>query len=386
MARVMSLFRSFVADVQTSVAIIRRKDTMVKHKSDQTVPAHVDLATGTLHGVLRQVRHASKVVSRECERETVWCCDLPPRETKSLLLFIREYVTPYDEFGMGHLKRFRPKQGRETPIQNSPEPKSSAGATIKAPASLEALVCSQKYIPTLADLQALLQQHTTTSDASLCHLNFYPQQVPVGLPDTKELAQEWSAKYWPVSWKGNPNHQFLKTARFNVGHEQKIVDRLVSLYREHQRPVTIIAREEGATNTSGPHTILAEAVDRSEEHPLSHATMEAIAQVADAERGRRSADSPESNDNPETNAYLCHDLLVYTTHEPCTMCCMGLVHSRIRRVVFMKEMPKHGALASNHQLGDMDGLNWKYDTWQWIRKEDIDALDSVKVIDGDQEV
>ncbi|KTW30964.1 uncharacterized protein T551_01516 [Pneumocystis jirovecii RU7] len=62
----------------------------------------------------------------------------------------------------------------------------------------------------------------------------------------------------------------------------------------------------------------------------------------------------------ENASYLCKDLIVITTHEPCVMCCMALVHSRIFRTFYSIAMPKTGGLESNYHIHGRNELNHKY--------------------------
>ena len=86
--------------------------------------------------------------------------------------------------------------------------------------------------------------------------------------------------------------------------------------------------------------------------------------------------------------YLCLDLELYVTHEPCVMCCMALLHSRFGKVVFGEQMPDTGGLVaenvyhgqvrvSRYGLFWRPSLNWKFLAWQW-RKEGEDKTDANK--------
>ncbi|OWP03893.1 hypothetical protein B2J93_4835 [Marssonina coronariae] len=69
------------------------------------------------------------------------------------------------------------------------------------------------------------------------------------------------------------------------------------------------------------------------------------------------------------NGYLCHELEIYCTHEPCVMCSMAIVHSRFGRVVFQRRMHETGGLCADGELGHglfwRKELNWTLLAWQW---------------------
>lgn len=92
--------------------------------------------------------------------------------------------------------------------------------------------------------------------------------------------------------------------------------------------------------------------------------------------------------HPCPDGYLCHELELYMTHEPCTMCAMAILHSRMGRIVFRQRMPLTGGMSSEdrgHDLCGADGtcergpcgggqglglhwrkeLNWSMLGWEW---------------------
>ena len=60
------------------------------------------------------------------------------------------------------------------------------------------------------------------------------------------------------------------------------------------------------------------------------------------------------------SAHLCTDCDVYVTLEPCTMCAMALVHSRVRRVIYALPAEHGGALGSTYRLHTERSLNHRY--------------------------
>ena len=58
--------------------------------------------------------------------------------------------------------------------------------------------------------------------------------------------------------------------------------------------------------------------------------------------------------------YVCTGFDVFLSHEPCPMCAMALVHSRVARVFYAHPYPECGALGSVHSLHTIKSLNHSF--------------------------
>jgi tRNA(Arg) A34 adenosine deaminase TadA len=61
--------------------------------------------------------------------------------------------------------------------------------------------------------------------------------------------------------------------------------------------------------------------------------------------------------------YLCNTYDAFLVREPCAMCGMALVHSRLARVVYCEADPHHGALGGAYRLQANRSLNHHYDVY-----------------------
>lgn len=141
-------------------------------------------------------------------------------------------------------------------------------------------------------------------------------------------------------------------------------------------------------SSAGSKDFLAHDTRKSSNHPLRHAIMNAIRAVADS---RALVSTPPSQrvdqsvpilleSNSDGNAengsnYLLTSLTLFTTHEPCVMCSMALLHSRVKEVIFLYPMPHTGACGSITCLPILKGVNHRYSIGQWKwNKDDGNAV------------
>ncbi|EGW30981.1 uncharacterized protein SPAPADRAFT_62883 [Spathaspora passalidarum NRRL Y-27907] len=311
---------------------------------------HVNLEQGILYGVLKQIRANEDQISEKPTLVSVWYCDINPKDTQKIVALIRDHLTDPDPVSLTHIKRF-----------------------MKVNECIRSILCSLEYIDE-GKLINLIHEHCPGVEIRSVGLI----EVPRYAPQTKDITQAWSSKYWPLAWKGNPNHQFLNTVEFDISREEEIVSTLLDELEQ------CIKKSKDSSDCSGVSaTLIAENINDSiklktihantgSKTPYDHSVMKAISSIANNELHRRKHSSQEDGEG-----YLCHNMIVYTTHEPCVMCCMALVHSRIGRLVYLQGTPPTGGLESNYQLGDRDGLNWKFQIWKWIGQNEVHRLESL---------
>lgn len=133
--------------------------------------------------------------------------------------------------------------------------------------------------------------------------------------------------------------------------------RAISMVAQKRRVIAQLIDEAAATRNENPN--LGQPAMDAEPEPF------ASSPLCDLEGQYVTA-----SDNLSPNGYLCLDLEIYLTHEPCVMCAMAILHSRFSRVVFEKRMPNTGALCAEdtslgHGLFWREQLNWKFLAWQW---------------------
>jgi tRNA-specific adenosine deaminase 3 len=112
-----------------------------------------------------------------------------------------------------------------------------------------------------------------------------------------------------------------------------------------------------------------------EDEPLDHKTKRARHELQQDDAPTLSAgDSRAASAASEsaaverrTDGYIMSDLDLYLSHEPCVMCSMALVHSRVSRLFYAKDFPERGAIGSGWGIHQHPGLNHHYKAFKAIK-------------------
>lgn len=247
--------------------------------------------------------------------------------------------------------------------------------------------------------------------------------VPLLAPTSQTQAAMWSAQYWPTVYRKSnplgPHPGMVARSTEEIINDTEIwmelAHRVASLSLAtgigeaigavivHRTPekVTIVAvagdaRWHGHESRAGTGNVMA--------HPVLRAISMVAQKLVRAEKKEQQHPDEAAPDylfegfqdkpileeeavifnfeHPVPDGYLCHGLELYLTHEPCVMCSMAILHSRMGKVVFRQRMPLTGGLCSEdrgHGNPDLVGegggrglglfwrreLNWSLLAWEW---------------------
>ncbi|KXN88195.1 SET domain-containing protein 7 [Leucoagaricus sp. SymC.cos] len=306
-----------------------------------------------------------------------WVVDVPDqRLITTLLKWIKQ--ANMDTTELAHLKRIR-KQNDMTTFLIAPE---SVFPT-SPPQLPEDLDLPSPYLLTVPATPALTPIQLTLKTA------LWPTLYT---PRRKDEQEKWSRG--KAAWAWQAMQRTIQAAvEAGLDGEHPIAAHVPAPYEE----VPSVCITEAVQLREYPKEFMAHDTRKSSTHPLRHAVINAIRRIADSAASAsiptKSSDKAQSaasisQGNPDDNTvsarngsnYLLTSLTLFTTHEPCVMCSMALLHSRVKEVIYLHPMPQTGACGSITCLPTLKGVNHRYTIAQW--KQDSHRNDVIGSMTG----
>lgn len=257
---------------------------------------------------------------------------------------------------MVHIKRVVPEQTDQLSGQESE-------------LVLRMVVCSIDCMPERISLGTLLEEKVIEGRFKVV---LGSQKISKHQAYTKKQAAEWTEKSgWPLLWRGNP-----KAVRVEFDLEEtnqafkylaKVAEISKSQCQQGKFPTASILVDPEKNEIIGQKCDSRDVTG----NPIGHSIMDLALDAAERETENRELQREKNENGQEIErTYLCLNMHVYTTHEPCIMCAMALVHSRIARLIYIKPTPASGAISPTSGAGYgvhwNKQLNWTYEAWEWV--------------------
>ncbi|XP_041806496.1 probable inactive tRNA-specific adenosine deaminase-like protein 3 [Chelmon rostratus] len=293
------------------------------------------------------------------------------KETSRL---VRELNSLYPLNGLQHIKRVRAVKERD-----SPHP-------------LEVLVCLVSDAP---DVKVVSIDSLLSSDGvrSVGLGEPFVVKVPARPPLTRPQF-ELASKHWPTSFHEDKQVTVaLRGELFSPPQKARMHVYMMSALTAAKAGNDLGMAAVGAVVVDpAAERIIAVGHDCRGHHPLHHAVMVCIDLVARSQGGgcysfdrypacrftSPASDTIQKTPDGEASSqpYICTGYDLYVTREPCVMCVMALVHSRIGRV-FYGTSSADGALGTKYKIHSHKDLNHRFEVYKGVLSKQCEDLNSV---------
>lgn len=281
----------------------------------------------------------------------VYVTAIQPHDANDLIQLLTSLLPLND--GLSHLKRVRRTKSRSSPKG----------------ICLELILCRE-------EIWRLRSDHISVK---LDKFNLEPHvlEVPGIAPLSRKELQEWG-KIWPLIYKPGREQYIPPSAlqlRQMFRHATYVNSRTRSTENRDYRIIAILVHPPS-------DTIVYEGMDSSHRaYPISecdrtaasaclmHAVMNCVREFsvphAESANVRKQGGKYMSERRKVLPAdqYLCTGLDCYVTREPCVMCAMALVHSRIRRVIFLSYNDKEVGGLTTARIHCERALNHRFEAY-----------------------
>lgn len=185
-------------------------------------------------------------------------------------------------------------------------------------------------------------------------------KVPSTAPLTNNQYKRCVA-YWPVNFKENGSSSKNSLSDEERKKADKFMAELFEKIPKHDDCCSNVCIIEDPCDHTVVYRTNNTQINQDKVHPLKHAVIKTLESVALSQSlGKHSGQRASAN---LADPYLCTGFNVYLLNEPCLMCSMALVHSRVGKVFYINEN-QQGALATGYGLHFLKELNHHYQVYQ----------------------
>uniref|UniRef100_A0A0R3WN83 CMP/dCMP-type deaminase domain-containing protein n=1 Tax=Hydatigena taeniaeformis TaxID=6205 RepID=A0A0R3WN83_HYDTA len=385
----------------------------IGHKSSVLSSNRGSLSGGYSDGFVQSVEQLAAVLepSNWCQRGhsvPAWCINVEPLSSMSSCISVLARIKPLPK-AMGHVKRAFVRQ-----LDQAKAGKVLLGLVGKRQAILTIAFTTDhaaKLVSKLCLMTGISKGIMETCRVPLCPPRSCRQQKVL----TSLLKGDGESRSWPFNFHPNQNLESLLSSGIRKGGQNECDKPYFSVdeikWHNHwlRRAIDLArSRSNNVKNAScdlenpdcvctcvvvRPHSAkalnpieaqpLVEAVSTDAESHIDHATMLAVCivgryalrtghasnLVTDTlfivlayflrinRELRHAADEDGNAATKHSGVYLLTDCDVYLSTEPCLMCAMALLHSRVKRVFIARRLPSIGGLCSRWKLPLVKGVN-----------------------------